>query len=52
MSETDPIDAHRDLTKAARELAHAWDHSEPDVYYAAIDQLEAKLRVVRRLKTH
>lgn len=49
MSDTDPIDAHRDLAKAARELAHAWDCAPPEQYFAAIDNLEAKLQAVRNL---
>lgn len=49
MSDTDPIDAHRDLTKAARELAHAWDYGSPTEYDEAIDRLETALKVVRRL---
>lgn len=49
MSDSDPIDAHRALQKAARELAHFADHGPADQYLDAIDRLEAKLGAVRVL---
>lgn len=49
MSDNDPIDVHRALQKAARELAHFADHGSESQYFAAIDNLEAKLQAVRRL---
>jgi hypothetical protein len=47
---SDPIDVHRALQKAARELAHYADHGSSSEYFDAIDNLEKKLRAVRRLK--
>lgn len=49
MSDSDPIDVHRALQKAARELAHYADHGRTSEYLDAIDRLEAKLQAVRRL---
>lgn len=49
MSESDPVDVHRALQKAARELAHFADHGTEAEYLTAIDNLEKKLRAVRRL---
>jgi hypothetical protein len=49
MSSSDPVDAHRALQKAARELAHYADHGTSAEYLDAIDTLERKLRAVRRL---
>jgi hypothetical protein len=49
MSNSDPVDVHRALQKAARELAHATDHGSYPEYRAAIDNLEEKLRAVRSL---
>ena len=48
MSE-DPVDAHRALQKAARELAFYADHGYEAEYRAAIDRLEEKLQAVRSL---
>lgn len=47
---SDPIDAHIALAKAARELAHAWDDAPPEQYFAAITNLERKLKTVRRVE--
>jgi hypothetical protein len=49
MSDTDPVDVHRALQKAARELAHAADHGSEAQYLNAIDRLEEKLQAVRSL---
>lgn len=49
MSDSDPIDAHRALQKAARELAHFADHGPDDQYFEAIERLETRLQVVRAL---
>jgi hypothetical protein len=49
VSDNDPIDVHRALQKAARELAHYADHGRTSDYLDAIDCLEAKLQAVRRL---
>lgn len=46
----DPIDAHRALQKACRELAHYADHGRTSEYFDAIDNVEKKLKAVRRLK--
>jgi hypothetical protein len=43
----DPIDAHRDLQKAALQLARYPDYGSAEQYFEAIDRLEDKLRVVR-----
>lgn len=52
MNATDPIDAHRSLQKAARELAHNVTHGSEAQYLNAIDNLEEKLQDVRRLSDH
>lgn len=49
---TDPVDAHRALQKAARELAHHADNGTSANYFASIDRLEEKLRDVRSLPTN
>jgi hypothetical protein len=49
MTDTDPVDAHRALQKAARELAFYADHGYESVYLEAIDNLEKKLKIVRAL---
>jgi hypothetical protein len=49
MNRGDPIDVHRALQKAARELAHYADHGRTSEYLDAIDRLESKLQAVRRL---
>lgn len=49
MSDSDPIDAHRALQKAARELAHFADHGTAAQYLEAIDRLEIKLGMVRAI---
>jgi hypothetical protein len=46
---SDPVDVHRALQKAARELAHFADHGPNAQYLDAIDNLEIKLRAVRNL---
>jgi hypothetical protein len=50
MSDSDPVDVHRALQKAARELAHAADCGTEAGYLEAIDNLEEKLRAVRALR--
>jgi enolase len=50
MSNNDPIDVHRALQKAARELAHNADHGTEAGYLEAIDNLEEKLQAVRALR--
>jgi hypothetical protein len=49
MSDADPIDAHRALWRAARELTFNADNGDAVEYFAAIDRLEDKLRAVRSL---
>jgi hypothetical protein len=48
---SDPIDVHRALQKAARELAHYADYGSADDYLDAINNLETKLQDVRNLPT-
>jgi hypothetical protein len=49
MSDDDPVDVHRALQKAARELAHYADNGSTAQYLDAIDNLEGKLQAVRQL---
>lgn len=50
MSDNDPVDLHRALQKAARELAHFADYGPETAYRDAIDRLEEKLQAVRCYK--
>lgn len=45
----DPVDAHRALQKAARELAFNADHGNWAQYCESIDRLEIRLQAVRKM---
>lgn len=45
----DPVDVHRALQKAARELAFYADHGHWTEYYESIDRLEVRLQAVRKM---